>query len=216
MTVTRPDRRGPTGYRSRCEDKKEGREMEMRSGETKQNYTWSEKRHWEQTCQGAKILRERLYPVKINGANRSAVLDSNGNLLPGVTEALGQENEVTIAKINWLGDKGNGKAYGSMVVYVTESDARRLLEDKYFHLGGESARTSVFEPRAGVVQCYNYRGLGHKAFVCKETHRCGRCAERGHCHRQCEAAELMCVSCGGRHESFRRACRLRQMRGDEH
>jgi hypothetical protein len=49
---------------------------------------------------GAKILRERLYPVKINGANRSAVLDSNGNLLAGVTEALGQENEVTITKIN--------------------------------------------------------------------------------------------------------------------
>ncbi|KNB18422.1 hypothetical protein FOXG_22229 [Fusarium oxysporum f. sp. lycopersici 4287] len=141
---------------------------------------------------GAKILRERLYPVKTNGANRSAVLDLNGDLLPGVTEAFGQENEVTIAKINWLSDKGNGKAYGSMVVYVTkESDARRLSEDKYFHLGGESARTSVFEPRAGVVQCYNYWGLGHKAFVCKETQRCGRCAERGHYHRQCEAAELI-------------------------
>ncbi|EWZ28661.1 hypothetical protein FOZG_17666 [Fusarium oxysporum Fo47] len=105
---------------------------------------------------GAKILRERLYPVKINGANRSALLDSNGNLLPGVTEALGQENEVTITKINWLSDKGNGKAYGSMVVYVTkENDARRLLENKYVHLAGESARTSVFEPRADAAQCYN-------------------------------------------------------------
>ncbi|RFN45006.1 reverse transcriptase [Fusarium flagelliforme] len=127
---------------------------------------------------------------EVNGANRSAVLDSNDNLLSGASEALGQENEVTIAKMNWLSDKGNGKAYGSMVVYVTkESDARRLLEDKYFHLGGESARTSVFEPRAGVVQCYNCWGLGHKAFVCKETQRCGRCTERGHYHRQCEAAE---------------------------
>jgi hypothetical protein len=58
---------------------------------------------------GAKILRERLYPVKINGVNRSAILDSNDNLLAGVTEALGQENEVTIAKMNWLSDKGNGK-----------------------------------------------------------------------------------------------------------
>ncbi|KAH7471998.1 hypothetical protein FOMA001_g13204 [Fusarium oxysporum f. sp. matthiolae] len=81
---------------------------------------------------GAKILRERLYPVKINGANRSAVLDSNDNLLPGVSEALGQENEVTIARMNWLSDNGNGKAYGSMVIYVTkESDARRLAEDRH-------------------------------------------------------------------------------------
>jgi hypothetical protein len=166
---------------------------------------------------GAKILRERLYPVKINGANRSAVLDPNDNLLDGVTEALGQENEVTIAKMNWLSDKGNGKAYGLMVVYVTkENDARGLLGDKYFHLGGESARTSVFEPRADAVQCYNCWGLGHKAFVCREAQRCGRCAERGHYHRQCEAAAPMCVSCRGRHESFRRACRLRQMRGDEY
>ncbi|EGU72829.1 hypothetical protein FOXB_16661 [Fusarium oxysporum f. sp. conglutinans Fo5176] len=119
---------------------------------------------------GVKILRERLYPVKINGANRSAVLDSNDNLLPGVSEALGQENEVTIARMNWLSDKGNGKAYGSMVIYVTkESDARRLVEDRYFHLGGESARTSVFESRASVVQCYNYWRLGHKASVCREA-----------------------------------------------
>ncbi|EXK76852.1 hypothetical protein FOQG_18420 [Fusarium oxysporum f. sp. raphani 54005] len=142
---------------------------------------------------GAKILRERLYPVKINGANRSVVLDSNSNLLPGVAEVLGQEIEVTIAKINWLSDKRNGKTYGSMVIYVMkESNARWLLEDRYFHLAGESARTSVFEPRADAVQCYNCWGLGHKAFICQESQRDGRYAERGYYHRQCEAAEPMC------------------------
>jgi hypothetical protein len=166
---------------------------------------------------GAKLLRERLYPVKTDGANRLAVLDSNHNLLPGVAEVLGQENEVTIARMDWLSDKGNGKAYGSMVIYVTkESDARRLLEDKYFHPAGESARTSMFEPRAEVMQCYNCWGLSHKAFVRKEAQRCGRCAELGHHHGQCESEEPVYVSCGGRHESFHRACRLRQMRGDEH
>lgn len=60
---------------------------------------------------------------------------------------------MTITRMNWLSDKGNGKAYRSMVIYVTkESDARRLLEGKYFHLAGESARTSVVEPKTGVVQ----------------------------------------------------------------
>jgi hypothetical protein len=78
---------------------------------------------------GAMILRERLYPVKINGANRSAVLGSNHNLLLGASEAFGQENEVTISRMNWLSDKRNGKVYESMVMYVAkESDARRLLE----------------------------------------------------------------------------------------
>jgi hypothetical protein len=161
---------------------------------------------------GAKHLRELLYPVKINGAYRLAVLDSDHNLLPGVTEILGQENEMTIAKMNWLSDKGNAKAYRLVVVCVTkENDARRLLEDRYFHLACESARTSTFEPRDEVVQCYNRWGLGHTAFICREAQRCGRCAKRGHHHGHSESAEPVCVSCGGRHESFSRACGLRHM-----
>jgi hypothetical protein len=165
---------------------------------------------------GAKVLRDRVYPVKIDGANRSAVLDAHGNLLPGVVEALSQENEVIIARMNWLSDKINGKAYGSMVIYVTkESEARRLLEGKYFHLTGESARTSVFEPKVDPVQCYNCWDLGHKAFTCKEAQKCGRCAGRGHYHRQCQATEPRCVQCRGQHEAFSRTCRSRQLHRNE-
>jgi hypothetical protein len=99
---------------------------------------------------GARVLRDQLYPVKVDGANRTAVLDSSGNVLPGAAEALGKENEVTIAKMHWLSDKVNGKMYGSMVIYVTKaSDARRLLEERYFHLAGESASTNAFERRQG-------------------------------------------------------------------
>jgi hypothetical protein len=44
----------------------------------------------------------------------------------------------------------NGKMYRSMVIYVTKaSDAQRLLEERYFHLAGESASTNVFERRQG-------------------------------------------------------------------
>lgn len=48
---------------------------------------------------GARVLRDRLFPVKVDGANRTAVLDSNGDILPGAIEALGKENKVIIAKI---------------------------------------------------------------------------------------------------------------------
>lgn len=99
---------------------------------------------------GARVPRDQLYPVKVDGANRTAVLDSSGNVLPGAEEALGRENEVMIAKMHWLSDKENGKTYGSMVIYVTKAgDARRLLEERYFHLAGESANTNVFERRQG-------------------------------------------------------------------
>ena len=44
-------------------------------------------------------MRDQLYLVKVDNANRTAILDADGNILPGVAEALGTENEVNIAKI---------------------------------------------------------------------------------------------------------------------
>ncbi|RKK10372.1 hypothetical protein BFJ67_g18183 [Fusarium oxysporum f. sp. cepae] len=58
--------------------------------------------------------------------------------------------------MHWLSNKENGKIYGSMVIYVTKaSDARRLLDERYFHLAGESASTNVFKRRQGPDQYYN-------------------------------------------------------------
>ncbi|EAQ84612.1 predicted protein [Chaetomium globosum CBS 148.51] len=143
------------------------------------------------TVPGVRVLRDQLYPVRIDNANRTAVLDAEGNVLPGAMEALGTENDVNIAKIVWLSRKDTGKAYGSMVVYVTEgSEARRLLDGRYFHLAGESAYTTVFAPREGPTQCYRCQEIGHKAFACKKPQRCGRCAEQGHHHKTCQSVTL--------------------------
>ncbi|KAJ6439086.1 reverse transcriptase [Purpureocillium lavendulum] len=119
---------------------------------------------------GARVMRDQLYPVKVDNANKSMVLDTEGNVLPGAAEALGAENGVRIAKVSWLSNKQSGKAYGSMVIYVTkESDARRLIDGHYFDLAGESAITNVFERRAGPVQCYNCQAIGHKSFHAKSV-----------------------------------------------
>ncbi|OAQ62576.1 endonuclease/exonuclease/phosphatase [Purpureocillium lilacinum] len=99
---------------------------------------------------GTRVMRDQLYAVKVDNANKSMVLDTEGNVLPGAAEALGAENSVSIAKMSWLSNKRSGKAYGSMVIYVTkESDAKRLLDGHYFDLAGESAITDIFEPRKG-------------------------------------------------------------------
>ncbi|EAQ85571.1 predicted protein [Chaetomium globosum CBS 148.51] len=143
------------------------------------------------TVPGVRVLRDQLYPVRIDNANRTAVLDAEGNVLPGAMEALGTENDVNIAKIAWLSRKDTGKAYGSMVVYVTKgSEARRLLDGRYFHLAGESAYTTVFAPREGPTQCYRCQEIGHKAFACKKPQRCGRCEEQGHHHKTCQSVTL--------------------------
>ncbi|EED11596.1 hypothetical protein TSTA_107870 [Talaromyces stipitatus ATCC 10500] len=119
---------------------------------------------------GWRVLRDQLYPVKIDNANRTAILDIDGNVLPGAVEALGKENNVDIAKITWLSKKDSNKAYGSMVVYITKgTDAKRLLEGNYFDIAGESAYTRAFEPRTGPFQYYNCQEIGYKAFACKKT-----------------------------------------------
>lgn len=158
---------------------------------------------------GSRVLRDQLYPVKVDNANRSAVLDRNGSIRPEAVEALGKENEVRLAKIAWLSKKDSAKAYGSMVVYVTKgSDAVRLLQGQYFHLAGESAYTRVYEPRTGPVQCYKCQAIGHKAFSCNKTQVCAKCAREGHHHRDCLEEVPKCVPCGGPHESFSRNCRI--------
>lgn len=158
---------------------------------------------------GVRVLRDQLYPIKVDNANRTAVLDQDGNLLPGITETLALENEVSIAKMASLSRKDMGKAYGSMVVYVTRaSDATRLLQGQYFHIAGESAYTRAFEPRYGPPQCYRCQQLGHKAFSCTKPQTCAKCAQTGHRHSECQQMTLKCIPCGGPHESFSKNCQV--------
>lgn len=157
---------------------------------------------------GARVLRDELYPIKVDSVNRAAVLDENDEIQAGAAAAFSEENEATVAKIAWLSKKDNAKAYGSMVVYLTKSiDARRLLADGFFHAGGESGVTSPFEYRPRLVQCYNCQEVGHKAFQCKSVQRCAKCAAEGHRHSSCDQIVPKCVPCGGPHESFSRNCR---------
>ncbi|KAK0367472.1 hypothetical protein CLIM01_15171, partial [Colletotrichum limetticola] len=60
------------------------------------------------------------------------------------------------------------KAYGSMVVFVTKaSDARRLISESFFHVGGQSGTTMAFERRPRPQQCYNCQQITrHKAYQC--------------------------------------------------
>ncbi|KAJ5414923.1 hypothetical protein N7509_000021 [Penicillium cosmopolitanum] len=136
---------------------------------------------------GARVLRDEFYPLKVDSVKRSAVLDENHEILAGAAAALGEENETTVAKITWLSSKEAAKPYGSMVVYLTKgTDARRLLADGYFHVGGESGTTSIFEHRPRPLQCYNCQEIGHKAFQCKKIQKCAKCATEGHHHSRCD------------------------------
>jgi hypothetical protein len=157
---------------------------------------------------GARVLRDDLYPIKVDSVKKAAVLDEQGEIRAGAAAAFSEENETTVAKIAWLSRKESAKAYGSMVVYLTKgTDARRLLAEGFFHAGGESGVTSAFVYRPRPTQCYNCQEIGHKAFQCKNTQKCAKCANEGHRHSICNETVLKCVPCGGPHESFSRNCR---------
>ena len=158
---------------------------------------------------GSRILRDHLYPVKVDNVCRTGVLDQTGAVLSDAYERLGKENEVSIAKISWLSWKDSGKASGSMVIYVNRgSEATKLLQEQYFDVNGESAYTRIHERRSGPTQCYNCQEIGHKAYSCKKSKICGKCAKEGHHHKECNAEIPRCVPCGGPHESFSQNCRI--------
>lgn len=159
--------------------------------------------------QGARILRDDLYPIRVDSVNRTAVLDETGNIRIGAAEAFSKENDTQVAKVAWLSNRDVPKAYGSMVVYLnTQSDALRFLHEGFFCAGGESGYTKAFERRERPKQCYNCQEIvNHKAYQCNKAPVCGRCAKEGHNRDECTETILKCVPCGGPHESFSRHCR---------
>jgi regulator of replication initiation timing len=192
QAVTR-DAKNMSRIKIACRDEDE-QQMVKRAAETK-------------VAVGVRVLRDELYPVKVDNVNRLAILNENGEIRAGAAETLGQENETTVAKIGWLSKRSIAKAYGSMVVYLTKgSDASRFLREGFFHVAGESGYARMFERRPRPEQCFLCQELGHKAFQCKNAQKCARCAGGGHRHSECTETILKCIPCGGPHESFSRNC----------
>ena len=78
--------------------------------------------------QGARILQDNLYPIRVDSVNRTAVLDETGNVRTGAVKAFGKENDTQVAKVAWLSNREVAKVYSSMVVYLNKaSDVQRLL-----------------------------------------------------------------------------------------
>ena len=136
--------------------------------------------------EGARILRDQLYPVKVNNVRTDAILRPNGEVKEEAMAALNDSNNTKVAKLSWLSSRQFRKAYGSMVLFFTKRlEAERFLRDGFFTVGGESAYVRVFEPSVGPPRCYNCQGIGHKAYSCKEVQRCGKCAQVGHSWTTC-------------------------------
>ncbi|KAG7000436.1 Retrovirus-related Pol polyprotein from type-1 retrotransposable element R1 [Fusarium oxysporum f. sp. conglutinans] len=117
---------------------------------------------------GVRILRDDLYPIRVDNVSRIAVLNERNEVRTEITEMLGRENDTEVAKVAWLSKRDIPKTYGSMVVYLKKrSEARRFINEGFFVAGGESGTTKVFERRDRPKQCYNCQEItSHKAYQC--------------------------------------------------
>ncbi|KAH7464139.1 hypothetical protein FOMA001_g17817 [Fusarium oxysporum f. sp. matthiolae] len=191
QAVTR-DPKNPHHVRITCRNESE-HEVVKRVAETK-------------LALGTRILRDDLYPIRVDNVSRIAVLDERNEVRAEATQALGRENDTEVAKIAWLSKRDVPKAYGSLVVHLKKrSEARRFISEGFFVAGGESGTTKVFERRDRPKQCYNCQQItNHKAYQCDRPQVCGKCAREGHHHSRCAETILRCLPCGGPHESFSR------------
>ena len=97
---------------------------------------------------GARILRDDIFPIRVDSVNRTAVLDKEGKVRAGAAEAFSKENNTEITKIAWLSNKDIPKAYGSMVVYLNKrANTYRFLYESFFYAGGELGYTKAFKRR---------------------------------------------------------------------
>ena len=93
------------------------------------------------------------------------MLDNMKNIKTNVIDIFNKDNAVQIAKIAWLSDKTNGKAYGSILIHlIKEEDVIRFLKEIWFNAGGESAHVKSFEYRYTPPRCYTCQELGHMAY----------------------------------------------------
>ncbi|GKU22897.1 unnamed protein product [Fusarium langsethiae] len=110
------DPKNPHRVRVTCRDESE-HEIVKRVAETK-------------LAPGARILRDDLYPIRVDNVSRIAVLDERNEVRAEATQTLGRENDTEVAKIAWLSRRDVPKAYGSMVVYLKKrSEARRFISE---------------------------------------------------------------------------------------
>ena len=78
--------------------------------------------------QGVRVLRDQLYPVKINNTRADVILMPDGSLKPNAASEIAEENGTELAKVAWLSAKNNGRVYGSLVAYFTNGlESTRFL-----------------------------------------------------------------------------------------
>jgi len=144
-----------------------------------------------------RIYGEQWYPVRVDRALRSQVIDETG------CNEFSRLNGVEVKKMRWLGNMSVDKEYGSMVLHVrTREEMDKLLKEMIVLMpNGETAFTRPFYPSVQPSRCYRCHLYGHLHYRCKSPAPiCGQCSQPGHAASTCTATVFLCAACGGKGE----------------
>ena len=162
----------------------------------------------------ARIKSEEWYPIKCDMVAKQAVLDTEKNddhsLRTSICEDFKQDNsthdlDCTAYKARWLSKPNNGKAMGSLVIWLKNRfTAEHLLSTGRAVFGAYGALCSRYIKDINDGPCYNCNTYGHMQRNCRKPTKCGICS-RGHNTRECTNKDAPhCPACTGPHPVYDR------------
>ena len=202
IPVTGISRKGDTAtsYRFRVGDEENVKKV-------KENREWLVS-HFE----GAKIKEDTEYLVVVDGVDKETICNPTKTMIrPTAHEEIGQENNISISKIRFLGNGNPGRNKCSVILHMPDKrEADQLTSRQYMEFGDEMVFTRKFLPmlRNGPQRCYKCQRLGdHKARDCpNQEATCEKCGADGHRAETCESATTKCINCSGSHRASDKRC----------
>ena len=122
-------------------------------------------------------------------------------------ENFEEANEIKVKRVTLLTkNTRNPDAPTQSIVIFTESleGANKCLDDTVI-IERRLFQVERYKPQCRVKQCFKCQAYGHKADICKNKPKCGKCAQE-HETRNCNSEELKCANCKGAHAAGDHEC----------
>lgn len=117
-----------------------------------------------------------------------------------------------INHLDWLLKPKPGQATGTMVIsFLSKAGANAALAAEVLAWEGGIKRTVRYSRACRVLQCFKCYEYGHTTRNCRNTEKCGHCAQE-HLTKDCPAptGTKTCALCKGNHPAWAQSCKYRQ------
>jgi len=161
--------------------------------------------NWKEILGGVTVMRME-YGIVIHGVPKRFMEN-----IEEFTANFEDANNIKIKRITLLTKNArNPDAPTQSIVIFTESpeEANKCIDDIVI-IERRLFSAERYNPQCRIKQCFKCQAYGHKADICKNKIKCGKCAQE-HETKNCTSEELKCANCKGAHEAKDHGCPWRQ------